>query len=239
MASSHPSRASSQPGTESGLTAQAALSINIVSDVVCPWCFIGKRRLESALELYRERFPQRPEPSVAWWPFQLSPDIPAEGVDREAYMNGKFGKERIATMHQRIEALGRDVGIEFGFDKIRRQPNTLAAHALIELAGQHGVQDELAEALFKAYFVEGRDLSNPDTLRELATKAGLPAAAVEQSLTEQARQHVQQHEHQARQIGVQGVPFFIFNDRLAVSGAQEPATLLDAMIEAEKEPAPA
>jgi len=232
MASSRPTHAPSQP-------AQAALSISIVSDVVCPWCFIGKRRLEAALKLYRERFPGRPQPTVAWRPFQLSPDIPAGGVDREAYMNGKFGKERIAAMHQRIEALGRDVGIEFGFGKIKRQPNTLAAHALIELAGTHGLQNDLAEALFQAYFTEGRDLSNPDTLRELATKAGLAADAVEQSLTEQARQHVKGHEDQARGIGVQGVPFFIFNNRLAVSGAQEPNILLDAMIEAEKEPTPA
>jgi predicted DsbA family dithiol-disulfide isomerase len=215
------------------------LSIIVISDVVCPWCYIGKRRLEKALALYRERFPDKPAPVVAWWPFQLSPDIPAEGVDREEYMTRKFGKERIATMHERIEGIGRDVGIPFAFDKIRRSPNTLAAHALIELAGEHGVQDELAEAMFRGYFIEGQDMSNQETLRKLATQAGLPAEAVEQSLTEQSRQHVQQREHQARQIGVQGVPFFILNNRLAVSGAQESNTLLDAMIEAEKEPAPA
>src|SRR5471030_3179954 len=99
--------ASSQPA------AAAGLSINIVSDVVCPWCFIGKRRLEAALALYRERFPERPAPDIHWWPYQLNPDIPAEGVDREEYMARKFGKERIASMHERIDAIGREVGIPF------------------------------------------------------------------------------------------------------------------------------
>jgi predicted DsbA family dithiol-disulfide isomerase len=116
---------------------QPELTINVVSDVVCPWCFIGKRRLEAAIDLYKQRFPNRPEPVVTWWPFQLNPDMPAEGVDRAEHMAKKFGKAQLEQAHQRLAGIGNEVGIPFDFEATKRQPNTLAAHSLIELAAGH------------------------------------------------------------------------------------------------------
>jgi len=216
-----------------------ALSIDIISDVVCPWCFIGKRRIEAALELYRERSPGAAEPKVTWHPFQLNPDLPAEGVDRDEYVKRKFGAGRAGQVYGRVTAVGREAGIPFDFNKVTRQPNTLAAHSLIALAIDSGRQDAVVEALFRAFFLEGRDLTSADTLAEVAAGAGLDATDVKAFLaSENARAHIEAEDRQARKIGVEGVPFFIFNKRVAVSGAQEPEVLLDAMLEAEKEPAP-
>jgi len=215
------------------------LAIDIISDVVCPWCFIGKRRLESALELYRGRNPGSAEPKVTWHPFQLNPDMPAAGIDRDAYAKGKFGADRAGQIYGRITSIGREVGIPFDFTRVTRQPNTLAAHSLIALAIDAGKQDAVVEALFRAFFLEGKDLTSADTLAEVAAGAGLDADDVKAFLaSENARAHIRAEDKEARKIGVEGVPFFIFNKRIAVSGAQEPAVLLEAMLEAEKEPAP-
>jgi len=219
---------------------QPELTINVVSDVVCPWCFIGKRRLEAAIELYRQRFPNRPEPVVTWWPFQLNPDMPVEGVDRAEHMAGKFGQAQLEQAHQRLAGIGNDLGIPFDFEATRRQPNTLAAHSLIELAAGHGLQDEMAEALFQAFFVDGADLTSNAVLIDIAVRAGLPGETVEIALANVGmRDHVAAQDKQARELGVSGVPFFIFNNKLAVSGAHEPESLLGAMIEAEKQTATA
>ena len=213
------------------------LAIDIISDVVCPWCFIGKRRLEAALELYRGR--GGAEPKLTWHPFQLNPDMPPEGVDRDQYVRRKFGAERAAQVYGRITAAGGEVGILFDFTKVTRQPNTLAAHSLIALAIDAGKQDAVVEAFFRAFFLEGRDLTSAETLAEVAVGAGLDAGDVKAFLgSANARAHVEAEDKQARQIGIEGVPFFIFNKRIAVSGAQEPGVLLEAMLEAEKEPAP-
>ena len=215
------------------------LAIDIVSDVVCPWCFIGKRRLESALELYRERSPGAAEPKVTWHPFQLNPDMPPEGVDRDEYVRRKFGAERAGQVYGRIAAAGGEVGIPFDFAKVTRQPNTLAAHSLIALAIDAGKQDAVVEAFFRGFFLEGRDLTSAETLAEVAVGAGLDEGDVKVFLgSANARAHIEAEDKQARRIGVEGVPFFIFNRRLAVSGAQAPEVLLEAMLEAEKEPAP-
>lgn len=222
---------SSQAGTQ-----QPELTINVVSDVVCPWCFIGKRRLEAAIELYRQRFPNRPEPVVTWWPFQLNPDMPVEGVDRAEHMARKFGPTQLQQAHQRLAGIGNDLGIAFDFEAAKRQPNTLAAHSLIELAAGHGLQDEMAEALFQAFFVDGADLTSNAVLIDIAVRAGLPGETVEIALANVGmRDHVAAQDRQARELGVSGVPFFIFNNRIAVSGAHEPESLFGAMIEAEKE----
>lgn len=214
------------------------LAIDIISDVVCPWCFIGKRRIEAALELYRERRPDAPAPVVTWHPFQLNPDMPAEGVDRDEYVKRKFGADRARQVYGRIEAVGRQLGIAFDFTKVTRQPNTLAAHSLIALAIDAGKQDAVVEALFRAFFLEGRDLTSSDALAEVAVGAGLDKDDVKAFLSsENARAHIEAEDKQARSIGVEGVPFFVFNKRLTVSGAQEPETLLEAMLEAEKQPA--
>ena len=216
-----------------------ALAVDVISDVVCPWCFIGKRRLESALELYRAGRPEAPAPVVTWHPFQLNLDMPAEGIDRDEYVKSKFGSDRAGQVYGRITAVGKQVGIPFDFTKVTRQPNTLAAHSLIALAVDAGRQDAVVEALFRAFFLEGKDLTSADTLAEVAVGAGLEAADVKAFLaSEKARAHIEAEDKQARKIGVEGVPFFVFNKRIAVSGAQEPGVLLEAMLEAEKEPAP-
>jgi predicted DsbA family dithiol-disulfide isomerase len=216
-----------------------ALSIDIVSDVVCPWCFIGKRRLEAALELYRQRRPEAPAPEVVFHPFELNPDIPREGIARADYIAKKFGA-RGYSAHERLTQAGAELGIAFAFDKIERQPNTLAAHALIERARLSGVQGEVKEALLKAFFVDGADLTDEQTLVRIAAEAGLDRKDAEAALADESlRRAVAEEEDKARAMGVNGVPFFIFNKRLAVEGAQPPEMLLDAMLEAEKESATA
>jgi len=212
-----------------------SLSIDVISDVVCPWCFIGKRRLEAALELYRVRNPAAATPQVAFHPFELNPDLPREGISRADYIAKKFGA-RGYSAHDRLVGIGAQLGIPFAFDKIARQPNTLAAHALIERSRGSGVQGAVKEALMKAFFVEGLDLTDSQTLVRIAAEAGLERAAAEACIADEAlRRTVAEEEDKARRMGVQGVPFFIFNNRLAVSGAQEPETLLEAMLEAKKE----
>ena len=216
-----------------------ALSIDIVSDVVCPWCFIGKRRLEAALELYRQRRPEAPAPEVVFHPFELNPDIPREGIARADYIAKKFGA-RGYSAHERLTQAGAELGIAFAFDKIERQPNTLAAHALIERARLSGIQGEVKEALLKAFFVDGADLTDEQTLARVAAEAGLDRKDAEAALADESlRRAVAEEEDKARAMGVNGVPFFIFNKRLAVEGAQPPEVLLDAMLEAEKESATA
>jgi predicted DsbA family dithiol-disulfide isomerase len=211
------------------------LRIDVISDVVCPWCYIGKRRLERALELFDGG--GEPAVQVRWLPFELNPQLPPDGVARGDYVARKFGA-RAKDIYARVGEVGRSVGIEFAFDHIARQPNTVPAHQLIALAGQHAKQDEMVETLFRAYFLEGVDLTRPDNLVALARQAGLDAEAASACLGDAAqRQAVLSDESHAHALGVSGVPFFIFNRRLAVSGAQEPEVLLRAMREAAGEPA--
>jgi len=213
------------------------LQIDVISDVVCPWCFIGKRKLARALALYRERNPGAEAPAVTWHPFQLNPGLPESGVDRAEYLQRKFG-ERSGNIYARVTAIGAQVGIPFDFGKVVRQPNTLAAHSLITLAAEAGRQDEVVEAFFRAYFVEGRDLTSNETLVEVACGAGLEREAVERCLASaEARTHIREEDEEARRLGVDGVPFFIFNRRYSVSGAQDPETLLETMLKAESEAA--
>ena len=212
-----------------------ALQIDVISDVVCPWCYIGKRKLARALELYAKRNPDAEPPLVAWHPYQLNSDLPEAGVDRRDYLERKFGG-RSAEIYARISAVGAEVGIPFAFDKVARQPNTLAAHSLIALAGDAGLQDAMVEALFRAYFIDGRDLTANETLSAIACAAGLAKEGVDACMTSaQARERVKAGDAQARRIGIEGVPFFLFNRRLAVSGAQDPETLVDAMLKSELE----
>jgi len=212
------------------------LRIDVVSDVVCPWCYIGKRRLERALELFDGS--GEPAVQVQWLPFELNPQLPADGVERSEYVARKFGA-RAKDIYARVADVGRSVGIEFAFDRIARQPNTVPAHQLIALAGQHAKQDEMVETLFRAYFLEGVDLTRSANLVALARQAGIDGEAASACLGDAAqRQAVLADESQAHALGVSGVPFFIFNRRLAVSGAQEPETLLRVMREAAGEPAP-
>ncbi len=212
----------------------ATLTIDIVSDVVCPWCYIGKRKLEAALEMAKTA--GLPIPEIRWHPFQLNPDLPAAGIPRQQYLQDKFGgPERAAEIYERVRAAGRSAGLELDIDGITRQPNTLAAHALIAFAqqGDAALGNDVKERLLKAYFVENRFIGDVDVLVQIAREAGLDADAARACITDPAPlQAVADADAKARGMGIGGVPFFIFNHKLAVSGAQDPATLLAAMQEA-------
>jgi predicted DsbA family dithiol-disulfide isomerase len=209
------------------------LVVDIVSDVVCPWCYIGKRKLEMALAELAVR-----EPAIAvtrrWHPFQLNPDLPPDGIPRDAYLEAKFGGQaRAAEIYSRVKRVGEEVGILFDFDRISRQPNTFDAHCLIAWAQQRGdafATDLLLERLFRAYFIEGRRLSDRDELINIASGAGLPEDEARSLLASTTgRSDVEAEDREARAVGIGGVPFFIFNGRTAVSGAHDPQTLLEAI----------
>jgi predicted DsbA family dithiol-disulfide isomerase len=215
------------------------LNIEIISDVVCPWCYIGKRQIEAALALYAREDPDAERPRITWRPFQLNPQLPAEGMSREEYVVQKFGAARAKDIYARVAAVGAEYGIQFAFDKIARQPNTVAVHSLIALAAAAEpqaaeLQGKVKEAFLHAYFIDGVDLTRTENLVAIATAAGLDRAKVEQCLADpRSRLAVEQGDQRARAIGVEGVPYFIFNGKLAVSGAQGPEALLDAMRQAE------
>ena len=222
-------------------TAEAAtnvetLSIDVVSDVVCPWCYIGKRKLEAALGVLSQREPGLAV-KVRWHPFQLNPDLPVDGVPRAAYLEAKFGGgKRAAEIYARVTAAGTEVGIPFDFDRIDRQPNTRDAHRLIAWAQQRGHADALVERVFRAYFLDGRFLGDREELVRIAVEAGFAAEEVRDALaSEQGLAAVQAEDREARDAGITGVPFFIFNGRTAVSGSHNPETLLDAMAAARKD----
>ena len=204
------------------------VTIDVVSDAVCPWCFIGKRKLDEALKLIEDLPVQ-----VSWRPYQLDATIPQEGISRQDYMARKFGPERIAEIHARIEGVGAEVGIPFAFDKITRSPNTLDAHRLIRWSQSSGRQSELVDRLFTLYFVEGKDIGDRDVLASLAAEFGLDSADVRRRLdTDIDKQDVTEEIATAQRIGVNGVPFYIFANRLAVSGAQSPEVLAGAIRQA-------
>lgn len=214
------------------------MNIDIISDVVCPWCYIGKRQIEAALARYAQSHPDAEKPAVTWRPFQLNPQLPLEGMSREDYVVQKFGAARSKEIYARVAAVGAQHGIPFAFDRIARQPNTVAAHSLIALAGARsrpeGLQDRVKEAFLRAYFLDGADLTQSENLISIAAAAGLDRAESERCLQDPlSRQAVEQEDQRARAIGVQGVPFFIFDGKLAVSGAQGADALLDAMHQAE------
>ena len=205
------------------------MKIDIISDAICPWCYIGKRRLEQALTL-------APQPGLetGWRPFQLNPDMPAEGIDRKEYLRAKFG-DSAGRNYDRIAAIGREVGIPFAFDRIQRTPNTILAHRLIRYAARENVQDPMVETLFRAYFTEGRDIGNRDTLVELAAAAGLEAKAVEAYLAgTEDDDTIRTEDAFARQIGISGVPCFIVDRQYAISGAQPAEAFVEVFELAQK-----
>jgi len=207
------------------------LTIDVVSDVVCPWCYVGKRRLEGALALWAAKHPEI-TPQVRWHTFQLNPDIPLEGIARTDYVRSKFG-ERADTIYERVSGVGQEVGIDFAFERIARQPNTVVAHSLIAVAEAGEAQDRMVETLFKAYFLEGKDLTDAIQLMEVAVTAGMTPELAKQTL-EDAALHTQtlDSDKAAREMGITGVPFFIFNRKVGLSGAHESETLMQAMDEA-------
>ena len=213
-----------------------SLTVDVVSDIVCPWCFIGKRKLEVALaEL------DNSEPSlgvkVRWHPFQLNPDLPSEGMSRASYVEQKFGgSTRAIEVYARVTSAGETVGIPFRFDRIERQPNTFDGHRLIAWAQQQGGATALVERLFGAFFLEGRRIGDRDELARLAAECGWSEQDTRTMLKSEAmREEVENESREALDVGIQGVPFFIFNGRIAVSGAQDPVTLLEAMAAARRD----
>jgi predicted DsbA family dithiol-disulfide isomerase len=209
----------------------APLFVDVVSDVVCPWCYIGKRKLETALARLRAGEPDLAA-TVRWHPFELNPDLPVEGIPRVAYLEKKFGgKARAAEIYARVRAVGTEVGIAFEFERIERQPNTRDAHRLLAWAQQQrGDAGALVECLFRAYFIEGRWIGDRDLLAALAADNGLPRDEAQAMLASDAyRAEVDAEYREAQEAGITGVPFFIFNGRTAVSGAHDPDVLLEAI----------
>lgn len=204
-----------------------AIGVDVVSDVVCPWCFIGQRRLQKAIAA------SGVEVTVRWRPYQLDPSIPKEGRDRREYMLDKFGsEERIRDIHARIEPLGAAEGIAFAFDAIKVAPNTLDAHRLIRWAGAMGeaVQNRLVERLFRINFEEGGDLGDPAVLVTAAGEAGMETAVVEALLpTDADAEAVRNEIATAARMGITGVPCFLLENKYAVMGAQEAEALADAI----------
>jgi predicted DsbA family dithiol-disulfide isomerase len=199
-------------------TVATAGRIDVISDVICPWCYIGKRQLERAedlLEKNKLRF------TVAWHPFQLNPDMPAEGVDRQQYRIAKFGSlERSRQMDQRITETAASVGIEFHLEKLTRTPNTVNAHRVIRLGAQKGVQDDVVESLFYGYFCAGADIGDAKTLAELGHKGGLDYEEVLAMLaSDEGRREVLAGDEKARHCGIQGVPSFALQGHVLFSGA--------------------
>ena len=202
------------------------LTVDVISDVICPWCLIGKRLLEKAVAALEGQHEVR----VRWHPFQLNPTMPKEGISRRQYRIEKFGSwERSQQLDAKLIAVGKAEGIQFAFDKIERTPNTVDAHRLIWLADQHGCQDAIVEGLFRAYFTEGRDISNRTTLIDVVVEAGLERQVVEAMLnSDEGMDVIADAGEMSRRHGVSGVPFFIINDEITLSGAQQPDTFLEA-----------
>lgn len=205
-----------------------SLSVDVISDVICPWCFIGKRRLEKAIAAIAGTV------RVRWLPFQLNPTMPKEGISRREYRTKKFGSwERSQELDARVIAVGQDEGIDFAFDRIERTPNTLNAHRLIWLAERDGVQDTVVEALFRAYFTEGRDIGNRQVLIDVVADAGLNRDKAEGELnSDEGLEAIKEAGELSQRHRVDGVPFFIVNDTITLSGAQQPETFLEAFNQA-------
>ena len=204
--------------------------IDVVSDVICPWCFLGKRRLDAALDaLDMDVF-------IRWRPYMLDPTIPPEGLDRQQYMLAKFGPEKLKTIHDPLIEAGKELGVPYNFDAITRTPNTLDAHRLIRWAHTVERQHETAERLFMAYWSEGQDIGDRDVLARCAGESGINAQQIRELLdSEQDVEETKAEIQHATNIGVTGVPTFIFAQSYALVGAQSPDVLADAISRVAKE----
>ena len=195
------------------------MQIRIISDTVCPWCFIGKKRFERALAM-------RPQENlqVIWQPFQLNPTMPTEGMEHKSYLAAKFGGlERAERQNDRLCQTGREEGIEFNFPAIKRMPNTINSHRLVHFAGLAGRQEAIVESLFHGFFFDGLDLGNLDTLVEIGTVNGLNRNDLSRYLrSDNDRAQILALDEKARQEGITGVPCYVVDGKFAVSGAQSP-----------------
>ena len=191
--------------------------IDVYSDVVCPWCYIGEKRLSRALAARPDL-----EAEVRWRPFQLQPDMPEGGVPWAAFSREKFGGEGGAeAAFSHVSAAGEGDGIRFDFGRVARAPNTVDAHRLILFAGGYGMQWELADALFRAYFTEGKNLNAHEELAQVASSVGLDAEEVREYFAgDEGASQVRSSQEEARRLGITGVPFYVFDGRYALYGAQ-------------------
>lgn len=198
------------------------IEIDVVSDTICPWCYVGKRRLERALAGF-----DADEVRVRWHPFQLNPGLPREGMDRAEYVAAKFGgAEAARAVYDRIREAGAEEGIAFAFERMPRTPNTFASHRVVRFAAREGRQDEIVEALFRAVFMNGRDIGDFETLVDVGAECGIdPVALAEHLAGAEDADLLRAEEERSRRMGVTGVPFFIIGGRYAVTGAQDPAVL--------------
>jgi predicted DsbA family dithiol-disulfide isomerase len=212
--------ASSVDASTKQKNSNAIVSVEIYSDIVCPWCFIGKRRFEKALAQagVKDRI------SVAWRPYELNPDMPTEGIDRREHRINKFGSlEHSQELDAKVAKAGQGEGITFNHDAIEKAPNTLNGHRLIKYAQEQGHQDEVVEALFKSYFCDGVDIGNVDALVKIGSQSGLDQAKLTEFLNSTSGiDEVKEEERKGLRMGVSGVPGFVFNGQLTFSGAQDP-----------------
>ncbi len=203
-------------------TEASPIEVGLIADLACPWCYLGLVRLDRARAL-------RPALAVRlrWWPFFLNPQMPPEGMDRQAYLRAKFGGDANArSIYARICEAGRADGIDFAFERMPRTPNTVLAQRLILLAEQEGLGDAMIRTLFQALFIDGRDVGQPDQLIELAAAVGLDPEAVARYLaSEQGASEVVAAHRQAEGLGVRGVPVFVVDHEHAIAGAQPPEAL--------------
>jgi predicted DsbA family dithiol-disulfide isomerase len=198
---------------------QEKMPIAIVSDLVCPWCFIGKARLEKALADHG----MTDRVAITWLPYELNPDMPEEGMDRTAYLDAKFGPGKRKEIEVKLSEAALESGVTFNWAKVERSVNTRLAHMLVAAASTVQRGSEMTAALFKAYFQDGRDIGNIDTLVEIAGELGFDQNAARDELSnDELRETVIGLEAHAQKVGVTGVPFFIVDGKLAVSGAQPP-----------------
>ena len=198
------------------------IDIDIVSDTICPWCYVGKRRLERALTGF-----DADEVRIRWHPFQLNPAMPIEGMDRTEYVAAKFGgAEAARAVYDRIREAGSEEGIAFAFERMPRTPNTFASHRVVHFAAREDLQHEAVEALFQAVFVDGRDIGDFETLLDIGAECGIdPVALAEYLASTEDVDKLRAGEERSRRRGVTGVPFFIIGGRYAVTGAQDAAVL--------------
>ncbi len=201
---------------------RARLQIEVVFDLVCPWCYLGTRRLRRALRA-------RPDilVDILWRPFLLNPDIPSAGLPRQEFMTRKFGgEERARRLHATIAELGRAEGVPFRFERILRMPSSLDAHRLVRFAAREGLGDAMVDTLFHGHFVEGADLGHIETLVHLAARAGLDSTQAHLFLESSADADAVHAENlRAHRLGINGVPCFVLEGRHAIAGAQEPEVL--------------
>jgi predicted DsbA family dithiol-disulfide isomerase len=209
-----------------GMPDAVPLHVDVVSDIVCPWCFIGKRRLEAALTLV----PDVPV-EVNWRPYFLNPWIPREGIDRQIYLETKFGSvERYAAIAERVAAAAAMEGLVYASDKISRQPNTLDCHRLILWSRSATDPGHMKQRLMELYFAEGADLTNPQTLIDAAVGCGMDGDLVRRLLASDADvDRVENEANAAKEAGIDGVPCFVFGGRVIVTGAQSPEYLANAI----------